>query len=165
MPEQNSTPIPSSSCPLFLFAPAVPKVRRPCALTFSSFDAASLRIWNGKTLAAGLILRFSRHMSEAIKTGSKLSACSTRQQGWRKIRIPCWATWQGGRPPIASPVPLCAACGNRARFRAFRLVWCRYGVIVPRGAVMTPYDHCAASFPAKRGNQQRCRASGIQAQR
>jgi hypothetical protein len=65
--------------------------------------AATLRQRNGKQLAASVILGFSRHMSGAIRSGSKLSACPTRQAEKRPGAVFLLELGKGGNPPLHPP--------------------------------------------------------------
>jgi hypothetical protein len=71
----------------------------------------SLRERNGKTLAANLILRFPRRMSAPNNTGSKLSACPTRQERERPSAVSSLELGKEGVTPsvASSPVPRAAA--------------------------------------------------------
>jgi hypothetical protein len=64
----------------------------------------TLRQRNGKQLAAPVILGFSRHMSGAIRSGSKLSACPTRQAGKKRPgAVFPLELGKGGNPPLHPP--------------------------------------------------------------
>src|SRR5271163_4080021 len=80
-----------------------------CVLTFSGCDSEILRYRNVNLFAWRLILRFSRNMVRADKSGSKLCADNPRHTPVRRLSAACLrSTWQeeGFALPVASP-PIC----------------------------------------------------------
>jgi len=80
-----------------------PKASPRSGLTFSCCDGGTFRRRNVKTLVRRVILRFPRRMKTADKRGSKLSACTTRQQGRRLFAAPVEQLGKGGDPPLHPP--------------------------------------------------------------
>src|SRR5580704_3460900 len=83
--------------------------RPRCVLTCSFCDSEILRYRNVNLFALRLILRFSRNMIRADKSGSKLCADNPRHTQVRRLSPACLrSTWQGEGValPVAS-LPLC----------------------------------------------------------
>jgi hypothetical protein len=80
-----------------------------CVLTRFSCDSELLRCRNVNLFALSLILRFTRRMTPAVKSGSKLCADNPRHTQVRQPSAACLrSTWQeeGRALPVASP-PVC----------------------------------------------------------
>ena len=77
-------------------------------LLFLCFAPGLFRARNTKSVAADLILRFSRRMIRADKPGSKLCADKPRHAQVMRLSAACLrSTWQGGGNPLRCILPLC----------------------------------------------------------
>jgi hypothetical protein len=92
-----------------------------CGLTRSSCDGEIFRRRNVNLFALRLILRFSRKMIRADKSGSKLCADNPRHaQGRRPSAARLRSTWQGAgfALPVASPPVYCVRRAETLPFSA-----------------------------------------------